>query len=225
MKSAHYGRMRTGRCLITNYQVGCSADVLPHVDGRCSGHRRCTVTVPDSELFSVQPCRKDLVAYFEASYTCVEVSRQSGGCGHPVYLTESARFIPSSLITASIDDESDRCHWLLAVAKGQRIRLTVFDFALWKGNVGDSWKTTDACPVYAMLKESSGVRRVSLCGRGRRERIVYNSSTQYLQVAIVGRRDHNVNFMFKFEGGRVLMTSSYREGASSSIQNCPSSNL
>ena len=72
MQSAHYGRMRTGRCLITNYQVGCSADVIAYVDGRCSGQRRCTVTVPDPELFGVQPCRKDLVAYFEASYKCVE---------------------------------------------------------------------------------------------------------------------------------------------------------
>jgi len=79
--------------------------------------------------------------HLTSTCVCLAVSRQSGGCGHPVYLTESARFIPSSLITASIDDGSDRCHWLLAVAKGQRIRLTVFDFALWKGNVGDSWKT------------------------------------------------------------------------------------
>ena len=37
MKSARYGRMRLGRCLTRNYYVGCSADVLPHLDTLCSG--------------------------------------------------------------------------------------------------------------------------------------------------------------------------------------------
>jgi len=72
--AARYGRMRVGRCLPVDYYVGCFADVLDHVELRCSGRRHCLISVPDAELFRVQPCRKDLVAYFEAAYRCVRGS-------------------------------------------------------------------------------------------------------------------------------------------------------
>ena len=71
MRSAHYGRMKLGRCLKADYFVGCSKDVLSHVDTRCSGRQTCVLNMPDPKLFNVQPCRKDLVAYFSASYDCV----------------------------------------------------------------------------------------------------------------------------------------------------------
>ena len=72
MESAHYGRMKLGRCLSTDYYIGCSADVLTHVDERCSGKQSCSIGIPDPDLFAAQPCRKDLVAYFEASYSCIK---------------------------------------------------------------------------------------------------------------------------------------------------------
>ena len=34
MRTARYGRMKLGKCLTTDYFVGCSADVLTHVDAR-----------------------------------------------------------------------------------------------------------------------------------------------------------------------------------------------
>ncbi len=71
MLTARYGRMKLGRCLTTDYFVGCSADVLSHMDTRCSGRQSCVITIPDPTLFNVQPCRKDLVAYFSASYSCI----------------------------------------------------------------------------------------------------------------------------------------------------------
>jgi len=72
MTSARYGRMRVGRCLPVDYFVGCSVDVFTHLETRCSGRRNCTVNISDRELFSVQPCRKDLVAFLEADYRCVQ---------------------------------------------------------------------------------------------------------------------------------------------------------
>ena len=48
MRTARYGRMKLGKCLTTDYFVGCSADVLSHVDSRLvlkishnSGRRLC----------------------------------------------------------------------------------------------------------------------------------------------------------------------------------------
>jgi len=69
--SARYGRMRVGRCLPVDYFTGCAVDVLPLLERRCSGWKRCSVAVSDRQLFRVQPCRKDLVAYLELAYRCV----------------------------------------------------------------------------------------------------------------------------------------------------------
>ena len=73
MESARYGRMKLGRCLNRNYMIGCSGDVLKQADLRCSGRHNCTVRVPDETFHEVQPCPKDVMAYMEASYSCLPV--------------------------------------------------------------------------------------------------------------------------------------------------------
>lgn len=70
--SAHYGRMRVGRCIRTDSYIGCKTDVLAFVDRLCSGQPSCTFDVSSSELFAMQNCPKDLYAYLEATYECVQ---------------------------------------------------------------------------------------------------------------------------------------------------------
>lgn len=85
MKSATYGRMRTGRC-ITAEEVaaqkrqlagedirllGCSADVLETLDRRCSGNAECNIRVSDIQDENIQPCFPGLKMYLETSYDCV----------------------------------------------------------------------------------------------------------------------------------------------------------
>ena len=72
MTSAHYGRMKLGRCLSRDYYVGCSANVLPQLDEKCSGKRTCNLEIPDTDLHKLQPCPKDLLAYLQASYKCIK---------------------------------------------------------------------------------------------------------------------------------------------------------
>ena len=72
MTSAHYGRMRLGDCLMRDYYVGCSAEVINFMDAKCSGKQRCELDIPDNTLQKMQPCPKDLIAYLEATYTCVK---------------------------------------------------------------------------------------------------------------------------------------------------------
>ena len=62
---------RCGRCVPVDYFTGCAVDVLPALERRCSGRHHCSVPVSDRQLFRVQPCRKDLVAYLELAYRCV----------------------------------------------------------------------------------------------------------------------------------------------------------
>ena len=71
MEHAYFGRMRSGRCLKTTYELGCSTDVLPYMDKICSGRRACLIKTVDSELLKYHPCRKDLMPYLEAQFKCV----------------------------------------------------------------------------------------------------------------------------------------------------------
>jgi hypothetical protein len=71
MDEAHYGRLRTGRCVSRDYgYVGCSMSVLHLLDKSCSGRRSCEFAIPRLRDL-VQPCPKDLIAYLEASYRCI----------------------------------------------------------------------------------------------------------------------------------------------------------
>ena len=90
--SARYGRMRVGRCVPVDYFTGCAVDVLPALERRCSGWKHCSVAVSDRQLFRVQPCRKDLVAYLELAYRCVP-----GTCGFGVDRTTSGKSILTSV--------------------------------------------------------------------------------------------------------------------------------
>jgi len=81
--SARYGRMRVSRCVPVDYFTGCAVDVLPALERRCSGWKHCSVAVSDRQLFRVQPCRKDLVAYLELAYRCVAgTSARERGVNH-----------------------------------------------------------------------------------------------------------------------------------------------
>jgi len=51
--------------------VGCSTDVLSHLDHRCTGRHTCYVPIPDPTLHSMQTCPRELIPYLEASYECL----------------------------------------------------------------------------------------------------------------------------------------------------------
>ena len=72
MKSAKYGRMNKGDCVSSDDHVGCYADVLAHVDRKCSGRHGCLIEIPDDDLHKLQPCPKDMFSYLEADYDCQE---------------------------------------------------------------------------------------------------------------------------------------------------------
>ena len=71
MTAALYGRMRHGRCADTDVYIGCHADVLSLMDARCSGKETCSIAIPDGTMHQQQPCPNDMMAYLEASFTCI----------------------------------------------------------------------------------------------------------------------------------------------------------
>ena len=71
MKSARFGRMRSGRCVSQSAgRLGCQKDVLSFMDVTCSGLTSCSFDV--SDLASTNACPADYISYLEAAYECVE---------------------------------------------------------------------------------------------------------------------------------------------------------
>ena len=73
MHSALYGRMELGRCVLTDLGfLGCQTNVLPALDGKCSGQRFCEMVVNDREIQPVGGCNQGLKSYLDVEYTCVD---------------------------------------------------------------------------------------------------------------------------------------------------------
>jgi hypothetical protein len=78
MLSAFYGRMRLGRCISGEFNIGCSTDVISYFDAQCTGRRSCDVSVRN--LIDIHPCQRDFTSYLDASYKCVQGVPSSLGC-------------------------------------------------------------------------------------------------------------------------------------------------
>jgi hypothetical protein len=71
MSWAAFGRMATGRCMPQDYgHSGCQVDVLPFIDARCSGRRRCSVEVIDVMKLGLKPCQEGFSSFLKVSYSC-----------------------------------------------------------------------------------------------------------------------------------------------------------
>ena len=71
MRSARFGRMRSGRCVSSGVgRLGCQKDVLTFMDSACSGLTSCAFAV--SDLASTNACPSDYISYLEATYDCVK---------------------------------------------------------------------------------------------------------------------------------------------------------
>ena len=100
MTSARHGIMQPSRCFRTDNLdglgdvIGCFANVLPHLDGMCSGRSTCLFNYPDDYLHQTKPCLEIFTVYMEVSYYCVKGIASSYN-----NLMYSVPKLPSNLIT------------------------------------------------------------------------------------------------------------------------------
>nr|UCK81572.1 Gal-binding and CUB domains containing receptor 8 [Arenicola marina] len=201
MLGAQYGRMRFGRCVDRDYGfVGCAEDVLHLADRWCSGRRGCQIPVPNSAFKGTHPCPKDLKPYLEASYQCVPVeTAEAQHCEMSSFILPSATVgYLSSLVTMETGKGSERCPWIIQARHGQRVNVTLLDFA--RSPAAQDNQVPDGhgvCKVYALLNEirgessdeSSPERSLSVCSSKNRTRHVYVSGGHGLEVRIMGPGD------------------------------------
>ena len=62
-----------GKCVEADLgYVGCESNVQYLADRKCSGRRKCQISIPDEDFDNTQPCLTELKFYFEANYTCMK---------------------------------------------------------------------------------------------------------------------------------------------------------
>jgi len=71
--SARFGRMRPGRCISGDFNVGCVKDVKRLLDSACALRISCDVSI--RSFVDLHPCQRDFVSYLEASYECIRGKR------------------------------------------------------------------------------------------------------------------------------------------------------
>ncbi|KAI0233458.1 hypothetical protein LSAT2_016294 [Lamellibrachia satsuma] len=173
--------MELGRCVTRDFgNVGCSENVIGQLDRVCSGRSRCRVSVSDPALVRTSPCPKDFSSYLWATYSCVKLverysSEQCRRLGH-ILLRQSSGFISNS------DDVTWRppCAYVIEVPLGQRINVTLLDFAYWPRN-----QSAAHCEELAMIKEGLTGSNVIVCRDGQREKVVLLSRSNRLEVVLL----------------------------------------
>jgi len=103
---------------------------------------------------------------------------------------------------------SEACPWRIELQAGQRINITLIDFtpptllngtgsAVLNATGSDNTNTTEgihSCNQYAILTEKDpGTQHVRICGGNRRERNVYTSKTNILEIRIGTKKNEDTN--------------------------------
>ena len=112
--SAKYGRMKIGgKCRISTYNVGCSADVSSYVERHCAGRRNCEMPVSDDiRTFASDHhgCPSDQLGYLRVAYYCLPGKQHTVTSILQLLLRFSTLFIQSFiyLILATMDHMTDK---------------------------------------------------------------------------------------------------------------------
>ena len=110
----------------------------------------------------------------------------------------------ANLITAETGHGSSSCPWLITVRPGQRINVTLLDFAV-TGNLGRTG--SHVCVRYGNLRETTkGSIDVTICGGEKRERLVYMSEGNSLMVEVMNTNllQERPYFILKYEGTLLI---------------------
>ncbi len=93
--------------------------------------------------------------------------------------------------------------WIIKGEEGQKISVTLYDFALRAVNASRSvGPSREICRVYATIREATNTRSITVCGGNSRVRHVYTSVTSQIELRILNSKTPHdpLYFMFKYEG-------------------------
>lgn len=111
---------------------------------------------------------------------------------------------PEGVIASSVTYEtkcgSPSAPYIIEGQPGQSISFTLLDFSYYERQNQRLTPGSDGpCEAYATFKESNGKQSTTLCGSRIREKQVYSSLTNRVQVTILTRSDPKY-FLLKYHG-------------------------
>jgi hypothetical protein len=206
VESAQLGRLQLGRCVTETspgYPIGCTLDVQPEMDSFCSGRRQCSVRIDSVSFTRTGPCHRDLKDHLWISYRCVKVVVPGMQCRNRQ--TSYSIVEPLQGFVASQTTEDTGCGlsdmpWIIQASSGQRINITMYDFA--HDAVTVASRRTDAgsssvqdsaaaggyprtCRVYATIREPSRGTTSTVCGLQGRVLNVFTSEAERVELRVM----------------------------------------
>ncbi len=103
-------------------------------------------------------------------------------------------------VLSSLQDphcQRDQTSWLIEGSPGQRINLTLLDFGA--GSSSDQVHVS-SCMPYGFLEEKTLGVNQSICGGRSRERVLYTSATNSVEVVLISPRPSQPAFLVNFQG-------------------------
>ncbi len=133
------------------------------------------------------------------------VQTTSEGCGDTrLIISDSAVGYLSNAVAAGRGLGTRSCPWAVEALPGQKVRLSVLDFALWTPDgVGSrSPERSGVCHIYAKVSEDQAFSSVTVCGGDRREKEVYAAEGHVIEVEfpVSGGKEPSGYFLIKYEG-------------------------
>lgn len=104
----------------------------------------------------------------------------------------------ASIVTDEYGFGSTRCPWVISVATGRTINITLVDF----GVATRYPEPRNTCHVYAKIRETYLPSEFTVCGGYTRERHVYLSQSPRVDIVIANIRftEEQIYFILKYEG-------------------------
>ncbi len=111
----------------------------------------------------------------------------------------------SSQVTDDTGCGSIRHPWVIEVSSGQRVKITLIDFS---GSEHSPYaQESGSCNAYGYISEANSGINSSICGGLARERELYTSSSNLVQIQItlLEARGNGGQFLLKYDGMDIVM--------------------
>ena len=144
-------------------------------------------------------------------------SRETCSSSSSIQATQLPTGYLSSIIADETNCGSRDCPWKVAVPSGQRIRISLLDFATSSRLPSDFiHDIPKVCHVYAVVRENSIGASETVCGSNTRNNMVYTSMTNQLEIRITTTapqkddEDEGRYFLLKYTGEGSMTVSAAR---------------
>lgn len=148
------------------------------------------------------------ITFFYYLFTVTSPTNQGCVPGQGAVLSSRKGTI-ASIFSENTEYGSDICPWVVRGKPGQRINITLVNFARapnphesedQNGFVEPYGSVPRICYQFAVIKEKGSRRSVTECEGGPKEVKAYTSSSHQVDITIISRKSTDTFFLLQYEG-------------------------